>query len=80
MPNYNVSNTLGGTQQALSTSFKTLANIYAQTASLRRGKLGTWACADHRAELQLQIERQHHTADGDDQAKHDDPDIQGRLL
>lgn len=39
MPNYNISNTLGGTQQALSTSFKTLANIYAQTASLRRGKL-----------------------------------------
>lgn len=42
--------------------------------SMRRGKLGTWACADHRAELQSKMHatvvgEHQHAGDGDDHRK-----------
>lgn len=39
MPNYAASNLLGGTQQNLSTSFKTLVALTAATATLKRGRI-----------------------------------------
>ncbi len=39
MPNYNASNQQAGTPQVMSSSFKTLLIVNAQTASLRRGRL-----------------------------------------
>lgn len=39
MPNFSVNNLLGGTQQALSSSFKTIIALTAQTSGLKRGKV-----------------------------------------
>jgi hypothetical protein len=40
MAEYAISNKMGGTQQALASSFKTLLYIFATSGSLKRGKLG----------------------------------------
>lgn len=39
MPNYAAGNSIGGTQQGLSTSYKTLLALTAATATLKRGRL-----------------------------------------
>ena len=39
MPLYSVSNTLAGTQQAISAAYKTLVSLTAATTGLRRGKI-----------------------------------------
>lgn len=39
MAKYSASNLLGGTQQSLSTSYKTLLAVFATSGSLRRGKV-----------------------------------------
>lgn len=39
MPKYSVSNLLAGTQQAISSSYKTLVEIHPATGALRRGKI-----------------------------------------
>lgn len=39
MPNFAAGNSIGGTQQAISTSYKTLLVLKAATATLKRGKI-----------------------------------------